>query len=94
MSAFTGIGRQCNAMPDFQDEAFQPDQTVSSHITAAVSILNLEKEELGVLNQEFGFMAESKDKMDRQILVLSMGLKTQEETKLWQDRTSGGLKKE
>ena len=52
------------------------------HITAAVSTSNLEKEEPGVMNQEFGFMAESKDKMDRQILVLRMGLKTQEETKL------------
>ena len=31
---------------------------------------------------------------DKQILVVSLGVKTQEDYQLWQDRTVGGLKKE
>ena len=55
-------------------------QTCQNHIPAAVSTSNSEKENLGDLNREYGFMAGAKDakeKPDKQILILSMGLKTQ-----------------
>ena len=63
------------------------------HLTAAISDPNSSGEENpGVVNQEISYMAESRK--DKQILILSLGVKSQEDTSLWQDRTSGGLKKE
>ena len=72
-------------------------QTGQNHIPAAVSNSNSEKEDLGDLNLEYGFMAGAKDakeKPDKQILILSMGLKTQETTEMWQSRSQGGFRKE
>ena len=37
---------------------------------------------------------DAKEKPDKQILILSMGLKTQETIEMWQSRTQGGLRKE
>ena len=63
------------------------------HLTAAISDPNSsEGENPGVVNQEISYMAESRK--DKQILIVSLGVKSQEDTSLWQDRTPGGLKKE
>ena len=37
---------------------------------------------------------DAEEKPDKQILILSMGLETQESTEMWQSRTQGGLRKE